>query len=173
MCALNPTPTWQLRARNITQDLENKRIEYTDATLDFMGLPILYMPYFSNADPSVKRQSGFLIPNIGTDSNLGAFASLPYYWVIDGQSDATFTPTVAAKAGPQIAVEYRRDFNFGDLKLNGAATSVLRTTGCRDISSESGISRSTTPGATASISIWAARSPICAISRCRVMARLF
>ena len=123
VCALNPTPTWQLRARNITQDLENKRIEYTDAVLDFMGLPVLYMPYFSNADPSVKRQSGFLIPNIGTDSNLGAFASLPYYWVIDGQSDATFTPTVADKAGPQIAVEYRRDFNFGDLKLNGAAAS--------------------------------------------------
>ena len=123
VCALNPTPTWQLRARNITQDLENKRIEYTDATLDFMGLPVLYMPYFSNADPSVKRQSGFLIPNIGSDSNIGAFASLPYYWVIDGQSDATFTPTVAEKAGPQLAVEYRRDFNFGDLKLNGAIAS--------------------------------------------------
>ena len=48
------------------QDLENKRIEYRDALLDIYGVPVMYLPYFSHADPSVKRASGFLVPSIGS-----------------------------------------------------------------------------------------------------------
>ncbi len=120
VCVLEPTPTWQIRGSTITQDLENKRIEYTDATLDFLGWPVFYLPYFSSSDPSVKRQSGFLMPNGGHDEYLGTFVSVPYYWVIDGASDATITPTVATLKGPQMALEYRRDFNFGDVTIDSA-----------------------------------------------------
>jgi LPS-assembly protein len=120
VCALDPTPTWQLRATNITQDLENKRLEYTNATLDFLGWPVFWMPFFSNSDPSVKRQSGFLMPNMGNDEYIGSFFALPYYWVIDDNSDATFTPTVSTIKGPQVQVEYRRDFNFGNVLVDSA-----------------------------------------------------
>ncbi len=120
VCALDPTPTWQIRGTIITQDLENKRIEYTNATLDFMGWPVFYLPYFSNTDPSVKRQSGFLMPNGGHDEYLGTFIGIPYYYVIDGSSDATITPTVATLKGPQLALEYRKDFNFGNVLMDGA-----------------------------------------------------
>ena len=123
VCALHPeeAPLWQLRARLLTQDLENKRIEYRDAYLDFLGVPVLYLPYFSNSDPSVKRQSGFLAPVIGaTDSHLGSYFALPYYLVLDDQSDITFTPLVATRTGPQLEATYRRDFNSGVLRLDGA-----------------------------------------------------
>jgi LPS-assembly protein len=120
VCVLEPTPTWQIRGSTITQDLENKRIEYTDATLDFLGWPVFYLPYFSSSDPSVKRQSGFLMPNGGNDEYLGTFIGIPYYWVIDGASDATITPTVATLKGPQLALEYRRDFNFGNVIVDSA-----------------------------------------------------
>ncbi len=123
VCALHPedAPLWQLRARLLTQDLENKRIEYRDATLDLLGLPVLYLPYFSHSDPSVKRQSGFLAPIIGaTDSHLGSYFALPYYLVLDDQSDITFTPLVATRTGPQLEATYRRDFDAGVLHIDGA-----------------------------------------------------
>ena len=103
------------------QDLEHKKIEYQDATLEMFGIPVAYFPYFWNADPSVKRESGILPPVMGTSSSIGAFFGQPYYLVIDDQSDATFLPMITTEAGPQLDVEYRRRFNDGSLLVNTSA----------------------------------------------------
>jgi LPS-assembly protein len=75
----------------------------------------------SQPDPSVKRQSGLLIPWIGTSTDIGGFVAQPYYWVIDDQSDATIVPMLTTHAGPELDVEYRRRFNSGSLLINGSA----------------------------------------------------
>jgi LPS-assembly protein len=123
LCKQDPTkpPLWQIRALNATQDLEHKKIEYEDALLQLYGIPVAYFPYFWTADPSVKRESGLLIPTLGNSSTIGVFFAQPYYWVIDGQSDATITPMITSKAGPQLDVEYRRRFNSGVLDMNVSA----------------------------------------------------
>jgi LPS-assembly protein len=122
LCAKDPTrpPLWQIRALSAVQDLEHKKIEYQDAVLEMYGFPVGYMPYFWHVDPSVKRGSGLLIPSLGASSHLGAFFAQPYYWVIDDQSDATFTPMITTRDGPQLNVEYRRRFNSGSLLLDGS-----------------------------------------------------
>jgi LPS-assembly protein len=122
LCEKNPShpPLWQIKASSAVQDAEHKRIEYRDATLEMSGVPIFYFPYFWNADPSVKRESGLLPPIFGTSSDLGAFYGQPYYLVIDDQSDATFLPMITTAAGPQLDVEYRRRFNDGSLFVNGS-----------------------------------------------------
>ena len=131
VCALDPTAplTWQIRANHITQDLETKRIEYSDAWIDLFGVPVFYLPYMSNTDPSVKRQSGFLAPSIGeSSSHLGAFASIPYYWVLDDQSDLTLTPEVNTEQGGQLEANYRRDFNAGVVHAMGAVANDEKKT---------------------------------------------
>ncbi len=122
LCAQDPTrpPLWQIRAVDAVQDLEHKRIEYQDVTLDMFGLPVAYFPYFAHPDPSVKRQSGLLVPSIGSSSHIGQFVSVPYYFVLDDQSDTTVTPTLTTQAGPQVDIGYRRAFNDGGLDLNGS-----------------------------------------------------
>ncbi len=122
LCREDPTkaPLWQLRADKAIQDLEHKKIEYEDAVLEMYGIPVAYFPWFSQVDPSVKRGSGLLIPSAGVSSGLGAFVAQPYYWVLDDQSDATFTPMLTSKHGPAIDVEYRRRFNDGTLLTNAS-----------------------------------------------------
>jgi len=123
VCAQHPEhdPLWQLRASTIVQDLEHKRIEYKDVYLDAYGLPVFYLPYFSMIDPSERRQSGLLAPSIGlSDHYLGSFVKLPYYLVLDDQSDVTLTPLVGTDQGPQLEAFYRRDFNNGVLTVNTA-----------------------------------------------------
>ena len=122
LCAQDPTkpPLWQIRALSAVQDLEHKKIEYQDAVMEMYGFPIGYMPYFWQVDPSVKRGSGLLIPTMGSNSHLGVFYAQPWYQVIDDQSDATITPMITSRAGPEVDVEYRRRFNNGDLLLNGS-----------------------------------------------------
>ncbi|HEX2942376.1 MAG TPA: LPS assembly protein LptD, partial [Rhodopila sp.] len=126
LCAKDPThpPLWQIRAKSAVQDLEHKTIEYRDATLEMDGIPVAYFPYFWNADPSVKRQSGILPPLFGLNSYLGGFFAQPYYLVIDDQSDATFTPMMTTASGPQVDAEYRRRFNNGALLVNGSTAYV-------------------------------------------------
>jgi LPS-assembly protein len=123
LCAKDPTkpPLWQIRASSAVQDLEHKKIEFQNATMEMYGIPIAYFPYFWTADPSVKRESGILPPLFGVSSQLGGFYGQPYYWVIDDQSDATFLPMITTEAGPQLDVEYRRRFNDGTLLVNTSA----------------------------------------------------
>jgi len=123
LCKKDPKrpPLWQVRAGSAIQDVEHKRIEYQNATLQMFGLPVAWFPYISAPDPSVKRASGILIPSIGNSSRLGAFIAQPYYWVIDDQSDVTFTPVLTTRSGEQLDTEYRRRFNSGYLDFDGTA----------------------------------------------------
>ncbi|HQT45668.1 MAG: organic solvent tolerance protein [Acidocella sp. 20-63-7] len=120
LCKTNPhaAPTWQIRARSATRDLEHKMIEFRDASMEFYGIPVFYTPYLSEPAPSVKRQSGLLIPSIGTTSKLGPFVTVPYYFVLGPSSDITLTPILATKQGPAARAEYRRAFNDGTLNIN-------------------------------------------------------
>ena len=123
LCAKNPDapPLWQLRARTAVQDVEHKKMEYWDAVMEMYGVPIAFMPYFWHVDPSVKRASGLLVPFIGTSTHIGGFVAQPYYWAINDQSDATITPMMTTRGGPNLGLDYRYRFNSGYLTLNASA----------------------------------------------------
>jgi LPS-assembly protein len=138
LCKKDPTrpPLWEVEAASAVQDTQHKTIEYRDATLLMDGIPVAYTPWLMHPDPSVPRQSGILPPLVGTSSRLGAFYGQPYYWVIDGQSDATFIPVIATEAGGILDTQYRRRFNNGTLFVNlgggyelGSAQGSLATRG--------------------------------------------
>ncbi|MDE8345943.1 MAG: LPS assembly protein LptD [Acidocella sp.] len=123
LCKSDPTapPLWQIRARSATRDLQHKTIEFRDADLEFDGFPIFYLPYLSEPDPSVRRQTGFLIPSVGSSSRLGLFTIIPYYIVINQESDITLTPILATKQGPALRANYRRAFNNGEVNIDASA----------------------------------------------------
>ncbi|HUB11724.1 MAG TPA: LPS assembly protein LptD [Acetobacteraceae bacterium] len=121
LCKKDPTrpPLWQITAESGVQDLEHKRDEYYNATLQMFGWPVAWFPYISAPDPSVKRASGLLMPSFGSSSDLGAFFAQPYYLVLDDQSDATVIPVLTTHAGTELMLEYRRRFNNGYFLMNG------------------------------------------------------
>lgn len=120
LCKRHPgsPPLWAIRARSAVQDQQHKRIEYRDAEIQIYGVPVAYLPYFWHADPSVKRESGLLVPSFGQSSHLGAFVAIPYYWVLDDQSDVTLVPLISTQSGPNLNSIYRRRFNDGRLSIN-------------------------------------------------------
>jgi LPS-assembly protein len=123
ICAKHPNsyPLWQISARTATQDVQHHLIEYKDATMEIYGFPVLWFPYFSHPDPTAKRMSGLLIPAAGFNTHLGAFAELPYFWVINKSTDATITPIISTKDGLAGDVKYGEDFNFGTLGIDASA----------------------------------------------------
>ena len=75
-------PPWQIKAKEINHDKEKKIINYKHAWLEIYDKPIVYFPKFFHPDPTVKRQSGFLMPQVIDSSSLGLSFKLPYYKVI-------------------------------------------------------------------------------------------
>ena len=85
-------PPWQLSASEIKHDKRKKSIIYDNAWLKLYDVPVFYFPKFFHPDPTVKRQSGFLIPQFSQSTNLGNYLSTPYFHVISESSDLTFSP---------------------------------------------------------------------------------
>jgi len=123
LCRDDPTraPAWQIRAERVIDDSDLKKMEYYDATMDIDGVPVMWVPYFSSPDPSVKRQSGFLPPAIGYSNNLGAHIETPFYWAISPDKDMTFAPLITTDAGVVLIDQYRQRFANGMLDLQGSA----------------------------------------------------
>jgi LPS-assembly protein len=117
LCVNNPLapPQWQVQARVATQDKNLQRITYRDAMLQVHGVPVFYTPYLSHPDPSAPRASGFLFPQLGQTRYLNAFAMIPYYWVINGNSDLTITPLFSTRQYPFLLGEYRNRLNYGEI----------------------------------------------------------
>ena len=101
-------PPWSMESKKIIHDKEKKLIKYENAWLRLYDQKILYFPKFFHPDPSVKRQSGFLMPSIKNSKNSGSAFSVPYYKIIAENKDLTLTPRFFFNNDVLIQNEYRR-----------------------------------------------------------------
>ena len=100
-------PPWSIYASEIKHNKMKKQLIYKDAVLKIYDLPVLYFPKFFHPDPSVKRQSGILIPELNSSNNLGNSVTLPYFKVISNNKDLTFNPTLFDGDTTMLTTEYR------------------------------------------------------------------
>ena len=108
---------WELRASDI--DISQRRALGTgrNVRIDFKGIPVLYAPIISFPVGN-QRKSGFLFPDFGTSSRSGTSLSVPWYWNIAPQRDATFVPTFLTKRGARLDTEFRYMSELGKGGLN-------------------------------------------------------
>ena len=102
-------PPWQFRAQEIKHDKSKKTIYYKNAWLDLYDKPVIYFPKFFHPDPTVKRQSGFLMPRFESSSSLGDSFSVPYFKVISENKDLTFSPKIFGDNEVLVQNEYRQE----------------------------------------------------------------
>jgi LPS-assembly protein len=121
-CKDNPEkpPLWQVKAAKIIHNNSEQTIYYEDATLEILGLPVAYMPYFWTPDPTVKRKTGFLSPRYVYSSSLGIGGSIPFFWAIAPNYDLTVTPTFLSRQGVLGEVEWRHRLDNGAYNIRAA-----------------------------------------------------
>ena len=100
-------PPWKLTANEITHNKDKKSINYKDVWLNIYDVPVIYFPKFFHPDPTVKRQSGFLMPTFKSSPNKNTFFSMPYFKVLSENKDITLTPRLYAKDQLLLQSEYR------------------------------------------------------------------
>ena len=111
-------PPWSIKADKITHDKKKRQLEYKNAILKVYDFPILYLPKFFHPDPSVKRQTGLLKPQINNSNILGDSINIPYFKVISDNKDITLSPTIFENNLIMIENEYRQKNRNSDLFLN-------------------------------------------------------
>ena len=99
-------PAWIVRASTIKFDKEADVGEASGGVLRFMRVPILAAPTFT-FPLSDKRKSGLLPPTYVIDTVSGTALTVPYYFDIAPNRDATLSPTVMSKRGVDLAGEFR------------------------------------------------------------------
>jgi len=101
-------PPWKMRADKIHHDKVNQSIIYRNAWLELYDFPVAYFPKFFHPDPSVKRQSGLLKPEIGDHNTLGDSIYLPYFLVLSDEIDMTIKPRLFNDNKIILQSEYRQ-----------------------------------------------------------------
>ena len=99
-------PDWLLRADRLDIDREEDEGRSQGAVLEFKGVPILPLPAMT-FPLSERRKSGWLPPTVGLDNKSGLNLSVPYYWNIAPNRDATFTPGLMSRRGVDLQGEFR------------------------------------------------------------------
>ena len=116
-------PPWTIQADKIIYDENKKQINYDNALVKVYDLPVLYFPKFFHPGPTVKRQSGFLVPHINNSNILGSSLQTPYFYAPSINKDITIKPTLFDKNILMFQNEYRQknknsffmaDFNITD-----------------------------------------------------------
>jgi len=120
-------PAWLMRAATLSIDNEDEVGEAKDAKLSFKGVTFLSVPSMS-FPLSEKRKSGFLSPIYGVDTISGNVFTVPYYWNIAPNRDATLYPTLMTKRGINWGGEFRylEPIYKGQLRVDYMPSDKLR-----------------------------------------------
>ena len=79
-------------------------------------MPVVWVPYFQMADPTVKRKSGFLMPSYSHSNELGSTVQIPYYFALSDHYDFTFAPMVTEK-GTLLLGDWRHRLSSGAYRI--------------------------------------------------------
>ncbi len=92
---------WKLKASKVKLNRNTGRGEAFNTLFYIKDFPIFYTPY-ANFPINNQRKTGFLFPSFEHSSDSGADVSIPFYWNIAPNYDATFTPHYLQKRGAKL-----------------------------------------------------------------------
>lgn len=110
-------PLWQVKGARIIHNQTEKMLYFENAQIEFFGVPLAYLPYFSTPDPTVKRKSGFLMPVFTTYSAYGVGVEVPYFFSLAPDYDVTFNPRITSKQGVLLQGEFRQRLSNGSYQI--------------------------------------------------------
>ena len=97
---------WYIKAKEIELNDYTQSGTAKNAYVEFKGVPLLYTPWMSFSFNN-ERKSGLLAPTIGSTTNTGFEAAVPYYINIAPNKDATVSTRYMSKRGLQLQGTFR------------------------------------------------------------------
>ncbi|WP_227269442.1 LPS-assembly protein LptD [Roseobacter weihaiensis] len=121
VCDDGKPPLWQIRARRVIHDREERQLYFDQAQFRIRNVPVFYLPRLRLPDPTVERATGFLFPTYESTSDLGFGIKIPYFITLGDDRDLTVTPYLSSRTRT-VELRYRQAFTNGDIIFNGAVS---------------------------------------------------
>ena len=112
-------PIWEIDTTKTIHDAKKKNLYHYNPTLKIGGVPVAYLPYAEQPDPTVVRRTGFLTPNVKHGNLYGFGFIAPYFVTLGKSADMTITPMITTRQGPALDLEYRQRTKTGQFDLRG------------------------------------------------------
>lgn len=97
---------WEITALTAKLDHNQGMGTFKNTTLRFKNIPLFYIPWI-RLPLNDQRRTGFLAPTLSFSDTTGIDFSLPYYWNIAENMDATTTPRLLGQHGLMLENEFR------------------------------------------------------------------
>ena len=118
------TPAWELKTSETRYDPASKTVFHNNVTMHIFDVPVMYFPYLSHPDWTVRRRSGILPPEIRFSSDLGMTYGQSYYWVTGETHDVEITPYIFGDKGTAVRTKYRQRWDQSELNASIIGGSV-------------------------------------------------
>jgi LPS-assembly protein len=100
-----PVPAWCFRGKQVHLRAQ-EGLRARNASFAIKDIPVLYTPYLW-APLTSERKTGFLLPSVGYSTDRGIKISIPFFWAIAENRDATVVLDSYSKRGIGTGIEYR------------------------------------------------------------------
>ncbi len=108
-------PAWHFSASQVKVRLQSWA-RAKDIIFWVKKVPLLYVPFLA-LPINQKRQSGFLFPYFTYSERDGTDITLPFFWAIKPNMDATFYQRYLTNRGWMQGIEFRYAFNPNDIGI--------------------------------------------------------
>jgi LPS-assembly protein len=98
--------SWFIQVADMEIDNSKKTGTARGVKLTFKDVPLFYTPWM-NFSYSKERKSGLLAPTYGTNVKTGLELTIPFYWNIAPNYDATISARMMSKRGVALNNEFR------------------------------------------------------------------
>ena len=119
---------WELQTSKTSHDPASKTVYHHNVTMHIYSVPIMYFPYLSHPDWTVRRRSGLLPPRISFSSDFGTTYAQSYFWVTGETHDVEITPYVLGNKGNAVRSIFRQrwDQSTLDAKIYGGRVNTYK-----------------------------------------------
>jgi LPS-assembly protein len=90
---------WKVKAARIIYDRNRASVFLEQPSLELLGIPVAWIPWFWVPDPTQPRATGLRMPSVDSDAKRGAVLAVPFFVPIGEDMDVLLTPQLMSRQG--------------------------------------------------------------------------
>lgn len=90
---------WTVKTARMTLDRKNASVILEQPSLELLGIPVAWLPWFWAPDPTQPRATGLRMPSVGYSAEKGAELTVPFFVPIGEDIDVVLSPTLMSRQG--------------------------------------------------------------------------
>ncbi|MEO6015531.1 MAG: LPS assembly protein LptD [Devosia sp.] len=90
---------WKVKAAKMIYDRENASVILEQPSLEVLGIPVAWLPWFWVPDPTQPRARGFRSPSVGSSATRGYQVTVPFFVPVGQDVDILLSPTLMSRQG--------------------------------------------------------------------------